>query len=171
MAKIYIPKQVRNIKRLNTELSLLACTIPLRSFSLWKSLWGEERVKRGFRNTRDAGRGRLRRWASISLACVMSCHSKTDRSGLEISINLVFPNPLQDTRGWIRQSGTDKVMCEEGSRSISYTFITEWESRLLAIQRATSCSNQATVQILLIKTKNGNYFITLSYHLQPRPFV
>lgn len=39
-------------------------------------------------------------------------------------------------RGWIRQSGTDKVMCEEGSRSISYTFITEsernqgsWQSR------------------------------------------
>ncbi len=35
------------------------------------------------------------------------------------------------------------------------------KSRLLAIQRATSCSNQATVQILLIKTKNGNYFITI----------
>ncbi len=56
------------------------------------------------------------------------------RSGLEISINLVFL--FRTHGGWIRQSGTDRVMCEEGSRSISYTFITEsernqgsWQSR------------------------------------------
>lgn len=93
---------------------------PFKILQLLKGLWGERRVI-------GAGKSRLRRWASISLVCVMSCHSNIDRSGLEISINLVSPRSLQDTRGWIRQSGTDKVMCEDESRSISYTFITERE--------------------------------------------
>ncbi len=149
MATIYVPEHVRNIKRLNKDrIVIIGMHYPFKILQPLKKPMGREKELKEDSETREtqAEAGWEGERASV-LPVWWAVIAKQTGQDWRLVLTSCSRTLFRTHGGWIRQSGTDKVMCEEGSRSISYTFITEWEIKALGnpesdiLQQSSHCSN------------------------------